>query len=46
MQRYEEIENGIANHNIGQLREAIGNLCFTSKDFSSGEFDEAIKYIN
>lgn len=45
MWKYEEIENGIANRNISALREAIGNLCFTSKDFSSGEFDEAINYV-
>lgn len=43
MQKYEEIENGIATRNITALREAIGNICFTSKDFSSGEFDEAIE---
>ena len=45
MRKYKEIENGIAKRNISALREAIGNICFTSKDFSSGEFDEAINYV-
>lgn len=45
MQRYEAIENGIKNNDISALREAIGSICYTSRDFSSGEFDEAIKYV-
>ena len=27
------------------MREAIGTLCYTSRDFSSGEFLEAISYV-
>lgn len=45
MQHYEAIENGIASRDIKKLREAIGSLCYTSRDFSSGEFDEAIRYV-
>lgn len=45
MRRYESIENGIATNDINGLREAIGTLCYTSRDFSSGEFCEAIKYV-
>ncbi|MCD7828643.1 MAG: hypothetical protein LUG85_08960 [Clostridiales bacterium] len=45
MQRYEAIENGIKNNDVRALREAIGSICYTSRDFSSGEFDEAIKYV-
>lgn len=45
MQRYEAIESGIANQDVKALREAIGSICYTSRDFSSGEFDEAIRYV-
>lgn len=45
MQQYETIENGIKNNDIRALREAIGSICYTNRDFSSGEFDEAIRYV-
>lgn len=45
MQRYEEIESGISNHDLETIREAIGNICYLSRNFSSGEFDEAIRYV-
>ena len=45
MQRYEAIENGIERKDIKALREAIGSIIYTSRNFSSGEFDEAIKYV-
>lgn len=45
MQKYEAIENGIANGDVKALREALGSICYTSRDFSSGEFDEAIEYV-
>lgn len=45
MQQYEAIENGIKNKDVKALREAIGSICYTSRDFSSGEFDEAIQYV-
>lgn len=45
MDKYEVIENGILNKDREVLRKAIGNLCYTSRDFSSGEFDEAIEYV-
>lgn len=45
MQRYEAIENGIAKNDIKALREAIGSICYTSRDFSTGEFDEVVKYV-
>ena len=45
MQRYEAVENGILNNDIKGLREAVGTLCYTSRDFSSGEFDEVVAYV-
>lgn len=45
MQKYDAIEKGIANNDIKALREAIGSICYTSRDFSSGEFDEIIQYV-
>ena len=45
MQKYEAIENGIANNDIKALREAIGSIIYTNRDFSNGEFFEAIKYV-
>ena len=45
MRRYEEIEKGIADNDIERIREAIGNICYTSRDFSSGEFDEVLRYV-
>ncbi|MCM1025882.1 MAG: hypothetical protein NC432_05575 [Roseburia sp.] len=45
MQKYDAIEQGIAGKDVGALREAIGSICYTSRNFSSGEFDEAIKYV-
>lgn len=45
MQKYDVIENGIANNDVKALREAIGSLCYTNRDFSDGEFFEVVKYV-
>ena len=45
MNAYETIEKAISNNDIEALREAIGSICYTSRDFSSGEFDEAVRYV-
>ncbi len=45
MQKYDAIENGIAQNDVKALREAIGSICYTNRDFSNGEFFEAIKYV-
>lgn len=45
MQRYDAIENGIAKNDVKALREAIGSICYTNRDFSNGEFFEAVKYV-
>lgn len=45
MQKYEAIENGIANNDIRALREAIGSICYTCRDFSNGEFDAVIQEV-
>lgn len=43
--KYNAIENGIKNKDIKSLRETIGSICYTNRNFSDGEFDEAIKYV-
>lgn len=45
MQKYDAIENGIAQNDVKALREAIGSICYTNRDFSNGEFFEVIKYV-
>ena len=45
MQKYDAIENGIAQNDVKALREAIGSICYTNRDFSNGEFFEAIKHV-
>ena len=45
MKKYEAVEMGIAKKDIKGLRETVGNFCYTCRDFSDGEFDEMVKYI-
>lgn len=45
MQKYDAIENGIAKNDVKALREAIGSICYTNRDFSNGEFFEVVKYV-
>ena len=45
MQKYDAIENGIAQNDVRALREAIGSICYTNRDFSNGEFFEVIRYV-
>lgn len=45
MQKYSAIEKGIENNDVKALREAIGSICYTNRDFSNGEFDEVVKYV-
>lgn len=45
MQKYDAIESGIERKDVKALREAIGSICYTSRNFSSGEFDEVIRYV-
>lgn len=45
MQKYDAIERGIEHRDVKALREAIGSICYTSRNFSSGEFDEVICYV-
>ena len=45
MQKYEAIEKGIAEHDVKALREAIGSICYTCRDFSDGEFDAVVEYV-
>lgn len=45
MQKYEAIEKGIQEKDIKGLRESIGSICYTCRDFSDGEFDEVVEYV-
>lgn len=45
MQKYESIERGILQNDVKALRESIGSICYTCRDFSNGEFDEVVKYV-
>ena len=45
MQNYDAIENGIANNDVKALREAIGSIIYTNRDFSNGEFFEVMQYV-
>lgn len=45
MQKYDAVEKGIANNDIKALREAIGSICYTNRDFSNGEFFEVVSYV-
>lgn len=43
--RFDFLDADIEKNDVGTLRERIGNICYTSRDFSSGDFDAAIKYV-
>ncbi|MBE6662879.1 MAG: hypothetical protein E7602_00075 [Ruminococcaceae bacterium] len=45
MQKYESIERGILQNDVKALRESIGSICYTCRDFSNGEFDEVVEYV-
>lgn len=35
----------LQKNDVKALREAIGSVIYTSRDFSSGEFDKLVKYV-
>lgn len=43
--RYEAIEKGIANNDVKALREALGSIIYTNRDFSNGEFFKVLNYV-
>ncbi len=45
MNKFDSVEEGIINRDVDALRHAVANICYTSRDFSSGDFDETIRYI-
>jgi hypothetical protein len=45
MQKYDAVEKGIANNDVKALREAIGSICYTNRDFSNSEFFEVVRYV-
>lgn len=45
MYKYDVIESGIEKNDVKALRTAIGNICYIDRDFSKGEFDEVVRYV-
>ena len=45
MQKYDAIEKGIKEKDIEGLRESVGSICYANRDFSNGEFDQVLSYI-
>ena len=45
MQKYEAIERGILEKDLEALRESVGSLCYTCRNFKNGEFDEVVEYV-
>lgn len=45
MYKYDAIESGIEKNDIKALRRALGNICYTNRNFSNGEFDEVVCYV-
>lgn len=45
MNRFSDLDNRIQKKDIFMLREALGNTIYGCRDFSDGEFDDAVKYV-
>lgn len=45
MNRFSDFDKYIADKDIFMLREALGNTIYGCRDFSDGEFDDAVKYV-
>jgi hypothetical protein len=45
MQKYEAIERGILENDLEALRESVGSICYTCRNFKNGEFDEVVEYV-
>ncbi|SDB55437.1 hypothetical protein SAMN02910317_02874 [Ruminococcaceae bacterium FB2012] len=45
MNKFEAIESGIAEKDKEKLKEAMGNICYTDRSFSTNEFEEQLKHI-
>lgn len=41
----ELIEKRLNNNDVKRLRNALGSICYTCRDFSNGEFDRAVHYV-
>lgn len=42
---YAAIEEGVKAGDINKIRTALGNICYTSRNFSNGEFDTNLEYV-
>ena len=43
--KFDSLDEKIEKNDVDYLRDAIGSICYISRDFSSGDFDAAIKYV-
>ena len=43
--KFDFMDKDIEKNDVQMLRNRIGNIIYTSRDFSSGDFDAAIKYV-
>ena len=41
----ELIEKRLNDNDLKKLRNALGSICYTCRDFSNGEFDRAVHYV-
>ena len=45
MEKFEAVENGIANKDIDGLKETLGTMCYCDRDFSRNMLEDNIKYV-
>ena len=45
MKRYSYLDQRIQDGDIDMLKEALGNMAYGCRNFSDGEFDGAVKYV-
>lgn len=46
MGKYDVYEAGVASKDVKGLRESVCNICYIDRDFSKGEFRDAVRYID
>lgn len=44
-ERFDYLDKRIKNGEFLKLRQALGNIIYACRDFSDGEFDDAVKYV-
>lgn len=44
-ERFDYLDKRIQNGEFQKLRQSLGNIIYACRDFSDGEFDDAVKYV-